>query len=363
MSVFEHVSYDDHEQVVFCRDAASGLRAIIAIHNTNLGPSLGGCRMWPYASEAEALNDVLRLSRGMTYKSALANLKLGGGKSVIIGDPKTEKTPELLRALGRYVESLSGRYIIAEDSGTGVPDMKLIAEETLHVSGIKDKATSTGESRSGDPSPATAHGVFVGMRAAVNFQFGDDSFDGIKVAIQGVGSVGHHLVRQLTEAGAQVWVCDIHEEPLQRVAAEFGANIVRPNDIFGLDVDVFAPCAMGAILNDNTIPQLKAKVVAGAANNQLAEDRHAVELKNRGILYAPDYAINSGGVIDVYYEREEYEAGKVLSHIESVFETLMEIFERARNEDKATSLVADAIARERFMSTKRVATSVDDVAA
>lgn len=354
MSVFEHVSFDDHEQVAYCCDAASGLRAIIAIHNTNRGPSLGGCRMWPYANEEEALTDVLRLSRGMTYKSALANLNLGGGKSVIIGDPKTQKTPELLRALGRFVESLSGRYIIAEDSGTSVPDIKLVAEETAHVSGVQDKLNSDGVARSGDPSPATAHGVFVGLKAAVKFQLGSDDLTGLKVAVQGVGNVGRNLVRELTAAGAKVWVCDLNQTHVKQMVDECGAIAVDNDEIFSLDVDVFAPCAMGAILNDKTLPVIKAKVIAGAANNQLAEVKHGTELMKKGILYAPDYAINSGGVIDVYYERTGYDTEKAAKHVESVYDTLTEIFTRSRDSKTPTNEVADILARERFIGKAQV---------
>lgn len=347
MAVFSLSDFADHEQVVFVSDDKSGLKAIIAVHNSNLGPALGGCRMWPYASEEEAVRDVLRLSRGMTYKSAMANLKLGGGKSVIIGNPRTHKTPELLAAFARALEQLNGRYIAAEDSGTSVADMKYMAQLTRHVAGIHDKPSDEG-TRSGDPSPATAYGSFIGIKAAVKERLGRDSLDGLRVAVQGVGNVGFDLARQLKDAGAQLWVTDIHREPLVQAGRELGATVVAPEEIFGLDVDVFAPCALGAILNDATIPQLKAKIVAGAANNQLAEARHGLELMKRGILYAPDYVINAGGIIDVYHERIGFDRRALLEHIEGIHDNLMEVFERARKEERPTGEVADAIAEERF---------------
>ncbi|AMO38715.1 Glu/Leu/Phe/Val dehydrogenase dimerization domain-containing protein [Thauera humireducens] len=347
MAVFSLSDFADHEQVVFVSDDKSGLKAIIAVHNSNLGPALGGCRMWPYASEDEAIRDVLRLSRGMTYKSAMANLKLGGGKSVIIGNPRTQKTPELLAAFARALEQLNGRYIAAEDSGTSVADMKYMTQFTRHVAGIHDKPSDAG-TRSGDPSPATAYGTFIGIKAAVKERLGRDSLEGLRVAVQGVGNVGFDLARQLKAAGAQLWVTDIHREPLLQAGKELGATVVAPEEVFGLDVDVFAPCALGAILNDSTIPQLKAKVVAGAANNQLAEARHGAELMKRGILYAPDYVINAGGIIDVYHERIGFDRAALIKHIEGIEDNLMEIFERARKEERPTGEVADAIAEERF---------------
>lgn len=347
MAVFSLSDFADHEQVVFVSDDKSGLKAIIAVHNSKLGPALGGCRMWPYASEEEAVRDVLRLSRGMTYKSAMANLKLGGGKSVIIGNPRTHKTPELLAAFARTLEQLNGRYIAAEDSGTSVADMKYMTQFTQHVAGIHDKPSDEG-TRSGDPSPATAYGTFIGIRAAVKERLGRDSLDGLRVAVQGVGNVGFDLARQLKEAGAQLWVTDIHREALVQAGKELGATVVAPDEIFGLDVDVFAPCALGAILNDTTIPQLKASIVAGAANNQLAEARHGLELMKRGILYAPDYVINAGGIIDVYHERIGFDRAVLLKHIEGIHDNLMEVFERARKEERPTGEVADAIAEERF---------------
>lgn len=349
MPVFSHREFDGHEQVAFFCEPAAGLRAIIALHNTNRGPALGGCRMWPYASDEEALRDVLRLSRGMTYKCAVANLDIGGGKSVIIGDPRADKSDELLRAMGRAIGRMGGRYIAAEDSGTSVRDLKVIAEQTEFVAGIRDKRTGEGGMRSGDPSPATAYGTFVGLRAAVKHQFGREDLAGLRVAIQGVGNVGYRLARQLKAAGAELWVTDIYEDQLKRTVDECGAAAVAPHDIYGLDVDVFAPCAMGAVLNDVTIPQLRARIVAGAANNQLSEARHGTELMERDILYAPDYVINAGGIIDVTYEwTGRFDHDALVRHIDGIYDTLIEIFTRARADGLPTNMVADQVAEERF---------------
>jgi leucine dehydrogenase len=349
MSVFGSRGFDDHEQVAFFRDADAGLQAIIAVHNTNRGPALGGCRMWPYTSEDEAIRDVLRLSRGMTYKSAVSNLPLGGGKAVIIGNARTDKTPERLRAMGRAVDRLGGRYIVAEDVGTSVADIRIIGEETVHVAGILDKQTRAGGIRSGDPSPATAHGTFFGLRAAVKYKLGRDDLDGLRVAVQGVGNVGFRLAKQLREAGARLWVSDIYEDQVKRAVDELAATAVGSDDIYAQDVDVFAPCALGAVINDATLPQLRAKVVAGAANNQLSEDRHGKELMGRGILYAPDYVINAGGIIDISYERGgTYDRDAAVAHIEGIYDTLIEIFERSTTEGLPTNLIADIVAEERF---------------
>ena len=344
MSVFSHPAYDNHEEVAFYHDAKSGLKAIIAVHNTNLGPSLGGCRMWPYADDSEALNDVLRLSRGMTYKSAMAGLKLGGGKSVIIGDPRKEKTPELLRAMGDFLNTLGGRYITAEDSGTSVADMKIIGERTEYVSGV-----IAGQEHGGDPSPSTAYGVFVGLKAAVEHRWGRADLAGLKVSIQGVGNVGFRLAKLLKEAGAELFVTDIFQDNVDRAVNELGATAVSAEEIFDLDVDLFAPCALGAILNDDTISRLKVGAIAGAANNQLAEERHAKVLRDKGILYAPDYVINAGGIIDVYYQQlGDYNPAQVKAHIESIGTTMQEVFLRADESGETTAHVADQIAEERF---------------
>ncbi len=348
MELFTHHEFDHHEQVVFCHDKMSGLKAIIAIHNTYRGPALGGCRMYPYASEAEALNDVLRLSRGMTYKSAIANLPLGGGKSVIIGDPHRDKTPALIRAMGEAVERLGGRYIVAEDSGTGVTDMQLMGEITRHVSGIAEKCDAEGNCRSGDPSPMTARGILVGIQAAVRHRLGRKDLEGIRVAIQGVGNVGHHLARFLCDAGARIWVSDINRDALQQVVEELGAVAVANEEIYDQEVDVFAPCAMGAILNDTTIPRLRASIVAGSANNQLAEKYHGAALAEKGILYAPDYVINAGGVIDVCYEHAIMDQQRIVQQVDAIGDTLTEIFNRAKQQHKPTNELADQLAEERF---------------
>lgn len=347
MSVFSHPEYDGHEQVAFYHDAATGLKAIIAVHNTALGCGLGGCRMWPYASDAEALNDVLRLSRGMTYKAALAGLPQGGGKSVILGDPRQQKTPALMRAMGRFVDQFGGRYVVAEDSGTSVADIHTMAEVTRHVGGLAD-ATSLAQGRNGDPSPATAYGTFVGLKAAVQHHLGRDDLKGLKVAIQGVGNVGYRLAQQLHAAGAELWVTDIHFPSVDRAVQDFGAKAVSMEQIFALDVDVFAPCALGAILNDLTIPLLKARVVAGASNNQLAEARHGHALMQRGILYAPDYAINAGGIIEIYHETHGYDEAKARAHLDRIGTVLTQIFDRAKAAQKPTHEVADRMAEEIF---------------
>ncbi|MCW8945310.1 MAG: amino acid dehydrogenase [Sedimenticola sp.] len=348
MNFFTHHEFDHHEQVVFCHDQATGLKAIIAIHNTHRGPALGGCRMYPYASDEEALNDVLRLSKGMTYKSAIANLPLGGGKSVIIGDPRRDKTPELMRAMGTAVERLGGRYIVAEDSGTNVADMLLMGAITQHVSGIAEKCDAKGNCRSGDPSPMTARGTFVGIQAAVNHRLGRTDLEGIRVAIQGVGNVGHHLAKQLHDAGAKLFVSDINHTAVDQMVSELGATAVANEAIYDQEVDVFAPCALGAIINDQTIPRLRASIVAGAANNQLAEKRHGEALAKKGILYAPDYVINAGGVIDVCYERNSVAQDQIIKQVDAIGETLHEIFTRSEAQHKPTYELADQLAEERF---------------
>ncbi len=342
MTVFSAPAFDNHEKVLFGHDRASGLKAIIAIHNTNRGPAVGGCRMWPYASEAEAIEDALRLSCGMTYKSALANLPFGGGKAVILGDARRDKTPDLLRAMGRMVDSLGGAYIVAEDVGTTVEDMDIVHETTAHVA-----CTSEG---SGNPSPYTALGIYHGIRAAVQHKFGRNTgLEGVSVAIQGVGQVGYELSRYLNDEGAKLIVADISSEAVGRVADEFGATTIDSDAIYGADADVFAPCALGATINDATIGHLKAKIVAGAANNQLAEGRHGDELARRGILYAPDYVINAGGIIEVAYN-DSRDHDKITAHVEGIHDTLMEIFSRADAEHAPTNVVADRIAEERFLN-------------
>jgi leucine dehydrogenase len=333
-----------HEQLVFCRDPASGLRAIIGIHNTVLGPALGGTRMWPYESEDEAINDVLRLSRGMTYKAAAAGLNLGGGKTVIIGDPKKDKSEALFRALGRFVESLKGRYITAEDVGTSVDDMEYAFMETKHVTGI-----TVAHGGSGDPSPVTAYGVFRGIEASVKTKFGREELSGLGVAVQGAGNVGYYLIKQLHEAGANVTTCDIDAERVQRVVDEFGVAVVGPEQIYDVDAEVFAPCALGAILNDETIPRLKAKVISGGANNQLADaDVHGPALEEAGILYAPDYVVNAGGLINVFCELEGYVRERAMRRASGIYENTMRVFEIANEHGIPTYQAADRMAEERI---------------
>lgn len=353
MSVYSHREFDNHQQIAFFNDRQSGLKAIIAIHNTNLGPALGGCRMWPYSCEDDALTDVLRLSKGMTYKSALANLKLGGGKAVMIGDPRSQKTDALLFAMGDFIEGLGGRYITAEDSGTAVPDILKMGQRTSHISGV-DKASDHG----GDPSPSTAYGVFVSLREAVTHKLGHPSLEGMKVAIQGLGNVGYRLAEYLHDAGAMLYVTDIVQANVDRAVRELNATPVAGNEIFALDVDVFAPCALGAVINESTIDQLKASIIAGAANNQLATDEQGYQLHKKGILYTPDYVVNAGGIIDVYYQRKmletDYSAQNYASDlsvkVEGIGDTLKEIFKRSDEEDTPTFVIADRVAEERFNS-------------
>lgn len=341
MCVFGHCEFDGHEQVVFCHDPSSGLRAIIALHNTVRGPALGGCRMWPYAGEAEALTDVLRLSRGMTYKSALAGLSYGGGKSVIIGDPRRDKSEALFRAMGRAVESLGGRYTVAEDVGISMPDVEIMAGETRHIAGTRAGGA-------GDPSPATAYGVYMGMKAAAKHRLGVDSLKDLRVAVQGVGSVGYYLCRHLAADGADLIVADIAQDSLHRAVREFGARVAAPEQIAAAAVDIYAPCALGAVINDASLPQLKARIVAGSANNQLAEPRHGEELARRGILYAPDYVINAGGIIFISHEGRDFDEAKAFTHVAKIHDTLLEIFRRADAQRMATSTAADRLAEERF---------------
>jgi leucine dehydrogenase len=341
MDIFCHPEFDGHEQVVFGHDAASGLRAIIAIHNTHLGPALGGCRMWPYASEAEALTDVLRLARGMTYKSALAGLPFGGGKAVILGDPRKDKSEALFLAMGRFVDSLGGRYVTAEDVGVSVDDVDTIARVTRHVAGTRAGGA-------GDPSPSTAYGVLVGIRAAVAHKLGRNSLDGVRVAVQGVGHVGYHLCQFLHEAGARLTVADIDGSAVERVADELGAAPVATDAITGVAGEVFAPCAMGAVINDESLARLQNPIVAGSANNQLAEPRHGVELMRRGVLYAPDYVINAGGVINISHEGPDYDKQAAVEHVGRIHDNLREIFSRAEAAGIPTSEAADRLAEERF---------------
>ncbi|RDI13164.1 Glu/Leu/Phe/Val dehydrogenase dimerization domain-containing protein [Flavobacterium sp. AG291] len=347
--VFGQASFNDHEQIVFCHDKDTGLKAIIGIHNTVLGPALGGTRMWKYANEWEALNDVLRLSRGMTYKSAISGLNLGGGKAVIIGDSKLDKTPEMITRFGQFVHTLSGKYITAEDVGTTTADMDLIRDVTPHVTGI-----SVERGGSGNPSPVTAYGVYMGMKAAALHQFGSDKLDGKKVLVQGTGHVGETLIDYLTKEGALVQISDINEARMQEVSAKYGATIYTGEDVYAADVDIYAPCALGATINDATIDKLKAKVIAGAANNQLANELvHGKILQEKGILYAPDFLINAGGIINVYAEIVGYDSAEAMRRTENIYNTTLEIFALAEAQGITTQQAAMAIAQKRIDDRKK----------
>ncbi|HET7479430.1 MAG TPA: Glu/Leu/Phe/Val dehydrogenase [Rubrobacteraceae bacterium] len=343
MQVFEKLSEYRYEQLVFCHDKSTGLRAIIAIHDTTLGPALGGCRMYPYATEDEAVVDALRLARGMTYKAAASGLNLGGGKSVVIGDPHTDKSEALFRSLGRYVETLGGRYIVAEDVGISTSDISYIHVETSHVVGMD--VTYGG---SGDPSPFTALGVMQGMRACAEEVFGTDSLESRTVAVQGLGHVGYHLCRLLHEEGARLIVTDIEREAVERVAREFGAKVVEPDEIRTMPCDVFAPCAMGAVLNDATIPDLRCEIVAGSANNVLLEARHGEALADRGILYAPDYVINAGGLINVADELEGYNERRATRRVMRIKDRIRQIIAISKRDGVPTNVAADTLALERI---------------
>ena len=345
MEIFDTREFDGHELVVFGHDARTGLRAIIAIHSTALGPAAGGCRMWPYATTAEAMADVLRLSRGMSYKNAMAGLPLGGGKAVIIGDSRKAKTAELFEAFGRLVESLGGRYVTAEDVGTTTTDMANVARATRYVAGLGAAPGQAG----GDPGPKTALGVHLGIKAAVKFRLGRSDLEGVKVAIQGLGGVGQHLCGLLAAEGAELYVADVQTSAVQRAQERFKAHAVAVEEVLALDVDVLSPCALGAVLNSKSTPRVRARIIAGAANNQLAQDADGAALQAAGILYAPDYVINAGGIISV---SREYQGGvseaQVIADIQAIPARLTEIFERARRENRPTNQVADQTARERL---------------
>jgi leucine dehydrogenase len=340
MKLFDTIAGMGHEQLVVCQDSASGYRGIIAIHSTVLGPALGGTRFWSYASDEDAIVDALRLARGMTYKNAVAGLNLGGGKSVIIGDNKTTSRELLFRAHGRFVESLGGRYITAEDVGTSTADMDFVHMETDYVSGLAG--------RSGDPSPVTAHGVFRAIQASAKERWGTDDVSARTISIQGCGHVGYYLAKELHEAGAKLVVTDIDAERVKRAANEFRARAVAPDEIYGVEADIFAPCALGAIVNDVTLPQLKVSVVAGAANNQLLEERHGDALEQRGILYAPDYVANAGGVINVYSELAGWTSARSFRKADEIYDTILRVFSIAKEDRVPTYVAADRLAEQRI---------------
>ncbi|HWK22351.1 MAG TPA: Glu/Leu/Phe/Val dehydrogenase [Ureibacillus sp.] len=343
MEIFKYLEKYDYEQVVFCQDKSSGLKAIIAIHDTTLGPALGGCRMWTYATEEQAIEDALRLARGMTYKNAAAGLNLGGGKTVIIGDPFKDKNEEMFRALGRFIQGLNGRYITAEDVGTTVSDMDLIHEETDYVTGISPTFGS-----SGNPSPVTAYGVYLGMKAAAKEAFGNDNLQGRTIAVQGLGNVAYTLCEYLHKDGAKLIVTDINKKAVDRVVKDFNATAVEPDEIYKQEVDIFSPCALGAIINDETIPQLKAKVIAGSANNQLKDAHHGDIIHEMGIVYAPDYVINAGGVINVADELYGYNRERAMKRVETIYDSITKIFEISKRDSIPTYLAANRLAEERI---------------
>lgn len=347
MSVFEHPDFDQHEHVAFHRDPNSGLSAIIAVHNTKLGPGLGGCRMFNYADSNAALTDVLRLSKGMTYKAAMASLPMGGGKSVIIGDHRTQKTTQMMEQMGRFVESLNGQYVIAEDSGISVANVKDMAKNTRHVGGVHGNLQFDGSPADGNPAPATAYGVFVGLRAAVEHRLAKDLSE-VSVAITGVGSVGMRLAEHLHKAGAKLFVADVFAPNCEEAKERFSATVVDVDDIDSLDVDVFSPCALGDAINQANIEKIKAKVIAGAANNQLALYELGNKLHEREILYAPDYVINAGGIIDIHHQKIGSEPDIIKEHLERIATNLKSVFEDSQKHNEPTSRVADQLAEQRF---------------
>jgi leucine dehydrogenase len=340
MKLFDTIAEMGHEQLVLCQDSASGYRGIVAVHSTVLGPALGGTRFWQYTSDEEAIVDALRLARGMTYKNAVAGLNLGGGKSVIIGNNKTTDREMIFRAHGRFVESLGGRYITAEDVGTSTADMDYVHMETNYVSGLAG--------RSGDPSPVTAHGVFRAIQASAKEHWGSDDLGTRTIAIQGCGHVGYYLAKELHTAGAKLVVTDIDGERVKRVVSEFGARPVGSEEIYGVQADIFAPCALGAIINDKTIPQLKVEIVAGAANNVLLDERHGDALEKRSIMYAPDYVANAGGVINVYGELAGWTSARSFRKADEIYDTILKVFAIAKTENIPTYLAADRLAEQRI---------------
>ena len=349
-TIFEQITPEGFEQIVFCSDPKVGLKAIISMHSTVLGPATGGCRMWAYKTEQEALTDVLRLSRGMTYKNSLAGLDWGGGKAVIIGDAKTQKNPAMLKRYGEFVEKLNGNYITAKDVGIGSEDLAQVKTKTRHVLGIEGEANS-----SGDPSPATALGVYHGMKAAAQHAFKTSSLKGVRVALQGLGSVSYYLLEHLAAEGAKVVGCDIDQAVIDRAVKQYGIEIVHPDAIYDVACDVFSPSALGATISAATLPRIKAKVIAGAANNQLATPEQGYEVMKRGMFYAPDYAINAGGVINIYHEGHNqggYSKARAWEHIAKIGPTIAKILDRADAEKMPAHVVADRMAEERIESAR-----------
>ncbi len=347
--LFETITKTGHEEVVFCHNKDAGLKAIIAIHNTVLGPALGGTRMWPYATEQEALNDVLRLSRGMTYKAAVSGLNLGGGKAVIIGNPATDKSEALFRAFGRFINSLNGRYITAEDVGIDVNDMEYVLKETEFVTGVHQV-----HGGSGDPSPFTAYGTMQGLMAALNVKFGNEDVGKYSYAVQGVGHVGMEFVKLLREQGAKVFVTDINEASVRRAVDEYGCEAVGLDEIYDVEADIYSPTALGGTVNEKTLPRLKCKIICGAANNQLATDEIGDELEGRGILYAPDYAVNAGGLMNVSIEFDGYNRERAMRMMRGIYYNLGKIFHISKRDGIPTYKAADRMAEERIASIGKI---------
>ena len=352
--IFSRLSEYDHEQVMICQDKNTGLHAIIAIHNTVLGPGLGGTRMWQYANDLDALTDALRLSRGMTYKASISGLNLGGAKAVILGDAKTQKSEALMRKFGRFVENLDGKYITAEDVGTTTKDMEYVNMETNHVVGLPEIMGG-----GGDPSPVTAYGVYVGMKASAKKAYGSDSLNGKTVSVQGIGKVGYHLCELIHKEGGKIYASDMNAAAVDKVVKDFGAVAVPLNDIYDLDVDIFAPCALGAILNTENINKLKCDIVAGAANNQLAkDDLHGNMLKDKGIIYAPDFLINAGGLINVYSEYTGYIKELAMAQTEMIYDTTLRIFDKAEKENLHNQRAAILLAEKRVNDHRMLASTI-----
>lgn len=343
-NIFGMLAENNHEEVVFCNDEETGLKALIAVHNTVLGPAMGGTRMWMYNNELDAINDVLRLSRGMTYKSAISGLNIGGGKAVIIGDARTMKSEALMRKFGRFVENLNGKYITAEDVGINTKDMEYIAMETNHVVGLPHNMGG-----SGDPSPFTAYGTYLGMKAACKKAYGSDSLSGKKIALQGVGHVGEYLLEHLVKEGAVITISDFYEDRVKEITSKYGVNACGLDEIYDLDVDIYAPCALGATVNTDTIGRLKADIIAGAANNQLADENiHGDMLQQKGLIYVPDFLINAGGIINVYLEYVGYNEERSKAMAENIYSQTLNILAMAENENINTQMAAMKIAQKRI---------------
>lgn len=348
--LFSQLLSYEHEQIVMCSEPSVGLKAIIAIHNTTLGPALGGTRMWPYNNEQEAVRDVLRLSRGMTYKAAISGLNLGGGKAVIIGDPRTDKTEELFRAFGRFIDSLGGRYITAEDVGIDVQDMEWVNSETKYVTGIPKSLGG-----SGDPSPVTAYGVYMGIKACCKKAYGSDSVKGKRIAVQGAGHVSSYLCKLLAKEGAELFICDIYDDKVNELVKEVDAEVVEPDSIYSLDVDIFSPCALGGVINDDTMDHFNCDIIAGGANNVLEEEeKHGQMLLDRGIIYAPDYVINAGGLINVASELEGYNPERAHEKASRIYDTILDILDYSEENNTPTFVASNILAEERINNVGRI---------